>query len=132
MEKKISIIEVIKNEEVTKYIAKDGIEFDSSRECIEYEDKLEANEKIKDIRKVQSDFMDYGEWWHIETEEDLEALKFYLRYVVHRGSLTIAGGEVGTWVSWSIIFWDNAPNECIIVSLKSIQNEYNNLMQAIK
>lgn len=66
---------------VNKYIAKDGKEFDSKKDCIKYERELELNnnELFKSIIKGVYDFWDNRDsnLIYLSKKEDLDSIKYY-------------------------------------------------------
>ena len=66
---------------VNKYIAKDGKEFDSKKDCIKYEKELELNNDklFKSIIKGVYNFWDNrcGDLIYVSKEKNIESIKYY-------------------------------------------------------
>ena len=66
---------------VNKYIAEDGKEFDSKKDCIKYEKELELNNNalFKSIVKGVYDFWDNRDsaLIYLSKKEDLDSIKYY-------------------------------------------------------
>lgn len=73
---------------VNKYVAEDGKEFDSKKDCIKYEKELKLNneELFKSIIKGVYDFWDNRDSALIclSKKEDLDSIKYYydIEYII--------------------------------------------------
>lgn len=132
VEIKLNSGEVLK---LKKYIAKDGKELDSDFKCIQYENILDAKEKIDHIPFKTSSIMGFDSWYYISSIDDFRALKNYIAVVIQNGTRTdfdvydSKGRFVNEWISYAIEHQEDNEDYCSFISYKKIQKDFRKIQE---
>ena len=115
MEKKTKEIDTFKYTKVKKnvsvFIARDGSEHKTEKQCLTYEKQLDYQDRFNQIKKVEikDDSLFADTWFYANNEEELEMIKDYFYYADKYDDVFINGIsklskkanelKVGDWIA---------------------------------
>ena len=105
------------------YVAKDGKEFFSERECKKYEDSLEKTEFFSTLKKADIDaYPFFNDFVYMESQDTIDK---YVKYYSYGHKMTIFGKEikVGDWVCMNFQSNPNGPDDYDLMTLEEAKTE---------
>ena len=116
----------------TKYIAKDGKEFDSESSCKNHEKYLDITEAIKNIPHFCYDIENFVDWFYISSKSDYDSV---IDFMALNGSVNekyyVYKNEIG-WYGFSFEYKNDYADEIGYISFDEIKKQYSGFVKMIE